>query len=1519
MRNDIPNDNASNFGARVRETLMTYLGKQGDPLDRGVTLRDLVDSGIATVANFKFGGGSAPLVAGTAITDSYVSDLTPPPTPTNFKATASISSIILECDDPVYAQGHGHLRSHVYGATRTGNAAQPVFSDAVEITAFAGKITSYSTNPSTEWHLWIKWESVDGVLSVSPAGGTNGVVVTTGQDVSKLLTALTGKLRAEQLYTDLGSRIDLIDAAASVPGSVNARVSTLQAQINDLQNTPAYSASVTYLTNELVTYNGGIYQAKQTTLNHVPTNDTYWTKVGDYTSLGQAVAAHTTQIAKVVSDLSAEATLRTTLDAQVNDADTGLPATRANITNNYYTKTDTDSAITTATSSLVSTTALTTKLKDYETKAALVNDYYTKTDADSAITTATQYLVSTTGLTTALSTYATTATLTNSYYTKTATDSAITTATSTLVSTSGLATALGDYPTTATLTTNYYTKTGADTAISTATTALSSSFKKATLSLPLDAWVLNGQSIVTIANGKSGTKALRLSGVAGAYPNQGAYLPINTGKTYRVRFWARPSSDAAGLLYFSLRQFTDDAGSAGPTNGGRSPYKPSGQSRADHIAAYGDTWGEYNFTWSTSDWQTGAKYFLPEFLDNYSGKAGYWDIQGLTIQDVTDVEATNATLTNDYYTKAAADTAISNATTTLTARVGKSGNLVDNSEFVTDLSGWVHNGVYDFGRNLSTDWTLTGTGTAYIHQPDQTSTGLGEVYTSKIPVIAGNKYEWSIYTGAHRCTVDAFIYWYNNSGTNLGYSTLNSNAATQSGGPTLVGYKRLVSIGAAPTGATYAVGVVRKNPTYSGQGDSWAFFTYAFFGQAGAQQTEATAYSPGSLNAATSALQVTASTNASTVSGLSGKYTVKIDLNGYVSGYGLASTANTAAASSTFSVRADSFYIASPSGPGITPTMPFIVRTVKETIGGVEVPVGVYMNDAYIQNGTITNAKIANATIEDAKIVSLGVAKLAAGSLNVGQYIKSSNFVTGSAGWYIGADGTAEFGAASIRGQLTASQIDSRGLTIKAADGTVLLTAGSSLATSAYSGNVTGSINGTAAATVVTNASTAASDAATAKTTAATAASDAAAAKTTAATAATDAATAATDAATAATDAATAATNATTAATNATTAATNAATSATNAAAAATDAAAAKTTADSAATTANTANSTANAASLAAAAAALAAKAAQDAADLKLARSGAQILTGPVTLNAASAITVGTPALNGVAGKNGFYIGSTGIVGTKDGAATFTLDNDGNALFKGNLTGATGTFSGAVSVGDSPAVSGETMTGKGARLNADGTFVLGTTDTNISFNGTKMSLNGNVVGNKNLLPGASVPDLVMVYTGSTVTQLESGLWTRIPFDATLLKNQVSSSSSGNYFTLGPGTYYYELTVGSIFCSGSDGNEGTFTALAFHKPSPLYTYVNDPSGATQLVGYDGNGDPIYAPVQIMTSSPTIISNAGASQAGDWQFLTVFGANRFTLTETYNRIMVVGYFTGSPAMVIRPLNGYTSRTLKIWRDS
>lgn len=123
-----------------------------------------------------------------------------------------------------------------------------------------------------------------------------------------------------------------------------------------------------------------------------------------------------------------------------------------------------------------------------------------------------------------------------------------------------------------------------------------------------------------------------------------------------------------------------------------------------------------------------------------------------------------------------------------------------------------------------------------------------------------------------------------------------------------------------------------------------------------------------------------------------------------------------------FGVLANSFYIAAPATvTGVESAIPFIVQTTATTINGVEVPIGVYMRDAFIQNGTITNAKIANLAVDDAKIASLSVAKLKAGAIGVSEYIESTGYVAGSAGWRIDGNGNAEFSNAVVRGTVYAT------------------------------------------------------------------------------------------------------------------------------------------------------------------------------------------------------------------------------------------------------------------------------------------------------------------------------------------------------------------------------------------------------------------------------------------------------------------------------------------------------------------
>jgi hypothetical protein len=171
------------------------------------------------------------------------------------------------------------------------------------------------------------------------------------------------------------------------------------------------------------------------------------------------------------------------------------------------------------------------------------------------------------------------------------------------------------------------------------------------------------------------------------------------------------------------------------------------------------------------------------------------------------------------------------------------------------------------------------------------------------------------------------------------------------------------------------------------------------------------------------AIQTEATTRVTDDNKLFAQYTVKLDVNGKVSGYGLASTGPTGTGS-TFEVRADKFVIAAPTGSEAG-YVPFSVLAVPTVVGGITLPAGVYAQNAFIQDAQITNAKIADLAVDNAKIANLSAAKITAGAIGVGSYIQSTAFTAGSAGWKINADGTAELANAVVRGTVyaTAGQI----------------------------------------------------------------------------------------------------------------------------------------------------------------------------------------------------------------------------------------------------------------------------------------------------------------------------------------------------------------------------------------------------------------------------------------------------------------------------------------------------------------
>ena len=236
--------------------------------------------------------------------------------------------------------------------------------------------------------------------------------------------------------------------------------------------------------------------------------------------------------------------------------------------------------------------------------------------------------------------------------------------------------------------------------------------------------------------------------------------------------------------------------------------------------------------------------------------------------------------------------------------------------------------------------------------------------------------------------------------------------------------------------------------------------------------------SPGAnYNPTWASLQSTQSAFASLDGRASTTYTVRTTVSSggrtVSGGFGLMGSSTAVPGSEIeFGVLANRFWVGAPSGSGFTDRQMFTIQTTNWDDNGVSRPPGAYIEAAFIKNLVAVYATIGNLVADDIAAAYINVAKLTAGSLDVGAYIQSGGFSPGSGssygiGFRISGNGNAEFNNATFRGTVYANAGILRGLTIQAADGSTLISAGASASTTTFSGNVTGSINGSSASTLV--------------------------------------------------------------------------------------------------------------------------------------------------------------------------------------------------------------------------------------------------------------------------------------------------------------------------------------------------------------------------------------------------------------------------------------------------------------------
>ena len=241
--------------ANLSEALDIRLGRRGDKRDRAITLRELIDSGLAVdLASAPFDPNNPGSDIGNPNDDGTPSgDVEIPTQPTGFSATGGYAIAQLYWDLPTY-RGRSITEIWRYDSDTIGDAILVGVSSGISFVDPIGE--------SQTVYYWIRHVNVNGDPGVFNA--TAGTAVTTASNVSNLLSELTGSISASQLTTSLANQIDGSGSAVDLANletfvgydstytgdDLETRLSDSETQASAVETFVGYTAS--YVGNSLL-------------------------------------------------------------------------------------------------------------------------------------------------------------------------------------------------------------------------------------------------------------------------------------------------------------------------------------------------------------------------------------------------------------------------------------------------------------------------------------------------------------------------------------------------------------------------------------------------------------------------------------------------------------------------------------------------------------------------------------------------------------------------------------------------------------------------------------------------------------------------------------------------------------------------------------------------------------------------------------------------------------------------------------------------------------------------------------------------------------------------------------------------------------------------------------------------------------------------------------------------------------------------------------------------------------------
>jgi hypothetical protein len=236
----------------LAEAIDIRLGRRGDPVDRAVTLRELINSGLAKELQSRpFDPNSSGDNPGFASpTAAVVTEV--PLQPTGFTAEGAYSVINLVWDFANYS---------THAATEIWAHSSDVLGDATLVGVSVGRTYLDAVGGGVTRYYWIRHVNTAGVAG--PYNASAGTVATTATDVAHQLAVLGGAITASQLATSLATPI------GNLPANTNQTIATTNSTVSGINTT--VGNHTTSIQQQATSINGlsGQYSVKIDTNGHV--------------------------------------------------------------------------------------------------------------------------------------------------------------------------------------------------------------------------------------------------------------------------------------------------------------------------------------------------------------------------------------------------------------------------------------------------------------------------------------------------------------------------------------------------------------------------------------------------------------------------------------------------------------------------------------------------------------------------------------------------------------------------------------------------------------------------------------------------------------------------------------------------------------------------------------------------------------------------------------------------------------------------------------------------------------------------------------------------------------------------------------------------------------------------------------------------------------------------------------------------------------------------------------------------